>query len=213
MDIARSFTRIAIRNKRAQLCVVTSLALLAACGGSGGAEEHAPKHERPEGKVAATGQALHEESCWGPATTPHVTLDSFGQAGLWIHGSPNASYTQLACQSQWVVEVQDTSNRQLLPVGSASNIPGAPFDYCAGYWSLNRAKGWKNNAWQEIHTWGTVGAWQCAAGNCLCWEIPAPGSSLPVILPANHGYTKVRTVTQAGFAYWLSNAYAGVAMF
>jgi hypothetical protein len=209
MDIGRSFTGFEIRNKRAQLYVVTSLALLPACGAAGGAEEHAPPRESPEGKLAATSQALHEETCWTHAT-PHVILHTYGQPGPWTASSPDASYTRHNCQSQWIVEVDETINKALAPTGTASNLFSAPADYCPGYWARNRTKGWKDNAWHDIHTWSLVGGWYCLAGTCGCGQYPVEGTSMPSIVPSTHGYTKVRTVTQAGFAYWLTPARAGV---
>jgi hypothetical protein len=190
--------------KQAQLFLFAFLCLLPACGAADRSNERGPGTEESEA-VGVTGQALHQDECW-TATTPHYTLFSHGQQGNHVAVSTHAQYTRPNCPNQWVVEVEQVLGKLVRPMGGAAAVfsGGVPQDWCPGFWANSRAKGWKNGAWHNIVQFTSPGQWTCSSTSCACRD------PLTVTLLRTHGYSKVRTVTAAGFAYDAAAAYAGV---
>lgn len=190
--------------KRDHAIVAAACLLLPACGGEAPDPGRSPESE----DVAAVEQALHEATCW-TNTTPHYTFFSHGQVRRYLAISQNGNYTRPNCPNQWVVDVEQVLGRRLQLWGGPEGLLGdPPLDWCPGFWAFGKAKGWKNGAWHDIHTWTVKGLSLCFPPGCFCANWPVTGNGH--IVESTHGYSKVRVVVQAGFALTYQGAYAGL---
>src|SRR6185295_4143020 len=105
------------------------------------------------------------------------------------------------CPHQYIVEVDNDQNRQLRPWAEHHRLAGSDQTWCEGFWVRMGSKGFKssNASWTALGSFTMQGRWMCTGGVCTCVAEPTEGT-IPPIQPANHGYSKVRTVAQAGWA-------------
>jgi hypothetical protein len=175
--------------------------LLPACGGAPG-EEGSPE------EIGTVREGLFEIQCFDTvAADATVSAGGSGCSGacgaFYGQTSVDGSYNHTNCANKYIVETNNISGKIFQAAGTTPAIASAPSEaWCEGFWASNEAMAWHGAAqfWLYIGIWTVQGDWQCdGGGNCSCREILVGGAWPPTQF-STHGYTKTRTVTQAGFA-------------
>jgi hypothetical protein len=188
-------------------CICGSIVCAGAVSACAGADLSAPGAGGPHGEVGNVESSLREDTCWTEAQS---------DADLWIGGrgqvfeaeTAAGSYDHPGCSHSWIVEASNTLDKKVLVSGGVLGIDGAGKDWCEGYWSESEARGCSTTpcTWSPISVWSERAKWHPAtrssSGSC---EHVVTGT-LPD-LASDHGFKKIRIVTQAGWVYWYHAAY------
>jgi hypothetical protein len=190
--------------------VCSSFVLAGTLSACAGADLSTPGVAGPHGEVASAESSLREDACWTNAR-PDAKL-AIGESGQTFEAeTASGSYDHPGCPHSWIVEATSTLDKKLLLAGGVVGIDGAGQNWCEGFWSESEARGCTS----APCTWAPIGAWSERAK----WHpgtSSSPGSCERVVagalpeLPGDHGFTKVRIVTQAGWVYWYHGAYEHV---
>ena len=187
-------------------------AIAGALAGCAGADLSAPGVSEPRapGEVGSERSSLREDTCWTEA--PPDKPMSVGMAGQSVETeSTGGSYGHPGCLHSWIVEATNTLDKSLLVAGGVLGVEGADQDWCEGFWSEHEARGCSSTpcVWTRLGSWSERAKWRAGKGS-------SPGTCERVItgtlpeLGSDHGFRKVRIVTQAGWVYWYHAAYARV---
>ncbi len=180
---------------------------LPACAG---ADLSAPGATGPHGEIGSVESSLREDACWATAR-PDVKLP-IGESGRTFEAeTTSGAYGHQGCAHAWIVEATSTLDKKLLLSGGVLGVDGASQDWCEGFWSESEARGCAGTpcTWLPLGAWSERAKWRPGAsgseGSC---ERVITGT-LPE-LASDHGFTKIRIVTQAGWVYWYHGAYEHV---
>jgi len=195
-----------IRCARDPMIVVATIVLLPACGAE---SADLPNSE----EVADVGQALYEQACWEgwPQVPVAATADAAFQppsgAGFVGAMSQNANYDHPQCDQQWIVDAPGVYNRSVWFMINPDSHTWLNQDWCPGFWSTFRIQGFRptwcqstncGGTWEYIGEQDRVGEWWPNGNVCGLRTVLSYGT---LSLPWNHGYTLIRAVAQAGWAY------------
>jgi hypothetical protein len=167
--------------------------MLQACGGGPTANEGADGFE----DIGVAEDPLYENTCWTSAVANATITAVPGNFPSAV--SANAAYHQDNCPVQWVADVNNIVGRPFTIWAGPESQDGAPPDWCPGFWSFTKVKGWKpGQGWMFVSELTQTGWWGLLPGEVLVF--PHCQQTHVVSLPWNHGFTQVRVVVQGGFA-------------
>ncbi|HVW27421.1 MAG TPA: hypothetical protein VHC69_18785 [Polyangiaceae bacterium] len=182
--------------------------VLPACAG---ADLSSPGVEGPrvQGNVESARSALREDTCWTDAQ-PDATI-RVGEAGSFETESKDGTYDHASCSHAWIVEATDTLDKRLLVGAGAAGLAAANQDWCEGFWSENEAMGCRGApcTFVPLGSWSERAKWHArtSAAPGFCESVV---TGAPPDLASDHGFSKLRIVTEAGWVYWYQGAYARI---
>ncbi len=170
------------------------LGILCACGG--GADP--ATSEGPDGpeEIGVVEEPLYEDTCWTQANPDNMLTAVSGQLSSAV--SANAAYGQGNCPNQWVVDVTNIAGKGLSFESGPENQATAPPDWCPGFWSFTKIKGLRPGVgWVDIAEKTQTGQFFVLTPFGVApW---CHGTEIPVFVPSNHDFARVRLVVRAGF--------------
>jgi hypothetical protein len=185
-------------------------AVLAACGADGFGSGSAAYPEESADPAGSARAALHQPACWKDGADATIAVGASGDFGA---QSSDGGYGHGACSHRLVVEGTGIDGKSVAVFAGSTAIPNAGKEWCEGYWSENEAQGCRGTPC----TWTPLGAWSERAR----FRTEADGSrgrcervisGAPPELAGDHGFSKIRVVTQSGWVYWYRPAYTRISV-
>lgn len=184
-------------------------AVLAACGADGFGPGSAAYPEQPADLAGSARAAIHEAACWTDGT-PDATV-AVGASGDFDVQSSDGVYGHGACSNRFVVEGTGVDGKSVAVSAGSTAIPRAGKEWCEGYWSENEAQGCRGTpcTWTHLGSWSERAKFRGEADGSIgrCERVI---SGAPPELASDHGFSKIRVVTQSGWVYWYRPAYVRV---